>query len=1842
MLPSTTALRRKRPRPSLRETLMALYHFSAKMLSRASRNTVGAIAYRAGCKLYDERTGESFDYRHKAVEHVELLLPKDAPAWAVDIQKLIVADRQKGVQALCNIVESPEKRIDSQVWREFEFALHRELTKEQNMALAREFVQDQICFRGMAAQLNFHFDVDKKTGDETPHCHATMTMRRLEEDGLSPKKEEAWNKKELLLDLRIKWEEYSNFHLKFNGYDIRIDHRSNKDRGIGLEPQPKLGKGILEQERRAKYKALQEQNKERGLESNTDPHATEKGEMGGGGRGNGAGEGGQGNGKGNGRSQGGGYGQSHHEGDSVSDLPSKQNHHQAQDRQADPLNPKEPPFVTDKMQAFHDCQLRNLYRIMRRPEAVLEMTSKHNATFMWADVQKFLHRYVDELPLFQKLEAKLKASHELMVLRAENLETGDKAIYTTRTLLQAEKSLIETADRLSHSKTHSAQTRHIEAAIERANEKLKKHGGLSEDQTKAIHHLVDEGQIKCVVGIAGAGKTTALGVSYDIWKAEGYAVYGLAPTGKAENNLEQSGIPSSTLHKFLKSFKEDRCQYNEKSILVLDEAGMVDVERFEELLSAVNYLGVKLIIVGDGAQLQPVEAGPAFRLVTTRLGKVELNSVLRQKEEWQREATVLFGKQDTQAAIQKYMDKGHVHIVEEKLPPLKTLLANEDREGVVKLYEVSTRVSNLMYREMAKDINAAHPGVSNIFPFVKEHQDFETYLEWKGQQRASAQHILDNSDSYRSLLEDRAIDSFKMALCLVKKSQDKALQHKEATTRLKACGLDHLIGMEKEKGQGVDVRQDTKDALIRAWHEGFKKSLEKNFLEDPSLSPHAVMLSFSNRDTNDLNRTARALLKGSGHISKEDFTYTVSKKDEDDFGREHTFTADKNFSKGDRIVFTQNDMGLGVKNGTMGTIMDLNRQKMRVKLDEGEEVSFAPKLNPYFDQGWAVTIHKSQGTTVALTYLLASYEMTRNLAYVAMTRHWKNVQVFASSLDFWRPEKLPEVLSTSGEKLSAADYLDADSLNKLMQKEDQLLTKIFERVSNELDAMGAVSKKAFWQVADHFFGTKREKDIRVNSDSIREEVRAEELLKQKEGRHLESSLSFSQDIKGVQERGHGKEFSQERLQTKTETSQPQKSRPFIEASLVEAALKQNMSAFADDIFSSIGEPYNAVASSSTERRYGKKGHIAVNLRTGVWIDHKDSDRSGGPLHMLTKLKGLSFKEAVEYGASWAGLSEAELSRTGLSGAATERSALKPLAHSSQQDEKAEQAETKAKIDKAQALWNKGQPIQGTIAERYLREHRKIEGSLSEGALLEGTLSENLRYLPSFRDTHSQKSFPCLMAGARSQSGELTAVQITFLNPETAVKADLPVAKRSFGALKGSAVTLQEDSLNADKSSNVLFIAEGVETALSLKSAGTQGTIKASLGLSNIKRILPESPNTHMVICADHDAPDSPAAKSLEKSVQALKEYELLVTVIKPDKLGEDFNDVLKTQGPQGVRDVLIRDLPINLIKIIQYEKDVPSEKTLVEKVFLEKKTVEKSPITLSQKSEEKTFLKEKTASMKKGGVFEELTQQCVKKLYAYLGEERIDLNPDLIKRVEKQAEKAANFIFHAHTLKGTQPTEKETKHFLLRAKYELDRLPEIRDTIIAGWQKANRYKGEKDELIAHMIAERQASIEGRMYLEAKQRGLPPTPTIPDMAGKELKTNRAKTETLAQDLIKKHGLSETAATNCAKDILRYQETHGEKPSDSQMAAMVQISHELDKKTSPSSMDSHNIEYLRRRDGDLQFRELASQGKDLSGFREFPHKEQSYSQPQTWVKPYETQKPARVIEENASDYDLGFSM
>ena len=208
---------------------MALYHFSAKMISRASGSSaLASAAYRSASRLHDQRLDRHHDFSSKAgVVHSEVMLPDGAPEH--------LSDRE----TLWNEVEAIEKRIDAQLAREIEFAIPRELSKEQGIELAREFVRDEFVSRGMIADLNVHWDVGAD-GLAKPHAHVMLTTREVGEDGFGQKNRD-WNRTDLLEKWRERWAEHVNTRLAELDIDARVDHRSLEAQGIDLEPQHKIG-----------------------------------------------------------------------------------------------------------------------------------------------------------------------------------------------------------------------------------------------------------------------------------------------------------------------------------------------------------------------------------------------------------------------------------------------------------------------------------------------------------------------------------------------------------------------------------------------------------------------------------------------------------------------------------------------------------------------------------------------------------------------------------------------------------------------------------------------------------------------------------------------------------------------------------------------------------------------------------------------------------------------------------------------------------------------------------------------------------------------------------------------------------------------------------------------------------------------------------------------------------------------------------------------------------------------------------------------------------------------------------------------------------------------------------------------------------------------------------------------------------------------------------------------------------------------------------------------------------------------------------------------------------------
>jgi Ti-type conjugative transfer relaxase TraA len=217
---------------------VAIYHFSAKVISRANGSSaVASAAYRSASELHDERLGRSQNFTNKTgVVHSEIMAPEGSP------------ERWQDRETLWNEVEAGEVRKDAQLAREIEFSIPREMSQAQGVELARDFVQQEFVDRGMVADLNVHWDIGPD-GLAKPHAHVMLSMREAGPEGFGKKVRE-WNSTELLSDWRERWAGHVNERLAELGIDAQVDHRTLEAQGIDLEPQHKIGPAGMRREER--------------------------------------------------------------------------------------------------------------------------------------------------------------------------------------------------------------------------------------------------------------------------------------------------------------------------------------------------------------------------------------------------------------------------------------------------------------------------------------------------------------------------------------------------------------------------------------------------------------------------------------------------------------------------------------------------------------------------------------------------------------------------------------------------------------------------------------------------------------------------------------------------------------------------------------------------------------------------------------------------------------------------------------------------------------------------------------------------------------------------------------------------------------------------------------------------------------------------------------------------------------------------------------------------------------------------------------------------------------------------------------------------------------------------------------------------------------------------------------------------------------------------------------------------------------------------------------------------------------------------------------------------------
>jgi Ti-type conjugative transfer relaxase TraA len=313
---------------------------------------------------------------------------------------------------------------------------------------------------------------------------------------------------------------------------------------------------------------------------------------------------------------------------------------------------------TERAETHAEVRRENARQIIARPELVLEALTQREAVFTRQDMARELHRHLDDPHQFQAVLAKLDTSPELV--RLTKGTAWEPARFSTRAMVAAEERMMAVAGELAASSTRGVDARHLGASLAR-------HTRLSEEQRDAVHHITGREQIAAVAGAAGAGKSASLAVAREAWEAEGYRVRGAALAGKAADELQASaGIESRTLHALEYSWRHGRDPLSSRDVLVIDEAGMVGSRQMGRVLEAARDAGAKVVLVGDARQLQPIEAGAAFRAIAEQIGVVEIETVRRQRQAWAREASQAFAAGAVAEGLAAYAARGHVHMSESR------------------------------------------------------------------------------------------------------------------------------------------------------------------------------------------------------------------------------------------------------------------------------------------------------------------------------------------------------------------------------------------------------------------------------------------------------------------------------------------------------------------------------------------------------------------------------------------------------------------------------------------------------------------------------------------------------------------------------------------------------------------------------------------------------------------------------------------------------------------------------------------------------------------------------------------------------------------------------------------------------------------------------------------------------------------------------------------------------------------------------------------------------------------------------------------------------------------------
>ena len=184
---------------------------------------------------------------------------------------------------------------------------------------------------------------------------------------------------------------------------------------------------------------------------------------------------------------------------------------------------------------------------------------------------------------------------------------------------------------------------------------------LTDEQRAGALFVTTGADIAVLEGSAGAGKTHTLKSVADVYRDQGYRVIGTATAWRMALQLGQElNIRSQATDAWLAQAEAGKPFLDDKTILIVDEAGQLSSRQMLRLLRAADSAQAKVILTGDQRQLQAIGAGPGLRMVAEQTGIARIDTIVRQWDAWARQAVTDLSLGRAEEAVAALEDRGAI------------------------------------------------------------------------------------------------------------------------------------------------------------------------------------------------------------------------------------------------------------------------------------------------------------------------------------------------------------------------------------------------------------------------------------------------------------------------------------------------------------------------------------------------------------------------------------------------------------------------------------------------------------------------------------------------------------------------------------------------------------------------------------------------------------------------------------------------------------------------------------------------------------------------------------------------------------------------------------------------------------------------------------------------------------------------------------------------------------------------------------------------------------------------------------------------------------------------------